>query len=219
MSYLCRFTSGIISLPFHNNLTVDPSQPRPHCSFCANKRALWCCFALYTNINFTGAGVLFCFLERRAIWILYDTISQYFHAEIYVCSFYNQLLRPLCLCPLVLLFSNRQHYIYYYWSRQAPSTDATACISGSGVNEMKDGPFHCLPATTCSGCFSAPYGPWQTYKCWEITPWIAFLCFMLPIIWYSAGTCNKLYITQTSASSYHNGRCCLPHIPLDSCSM
>lgn len=67
MSYLCRFTSGIISLPFHNNLTVDPaSQPRPHCSFCANKRALWCCFALYTNINFTGAGVLFCFLGRRA---------------------------------------------------------------------------------------------------------------------------------------------------------
>lgn len=161
MSYLCRFTSGIISLPFHNNLTVDPaSQPRPHCSFCANKRALWCCFALYTNIFHRSRRrrIVSCFLRRRAIWILYDTISQYFHAEIYVCSFYNQLLRPLCLCPLVLLFSSRQHYIIIIGADKPHPP--TACISGSGVNEMKDGPFHCLPATTCSGCFSAPYGPW-----------------------------------------------------------
>lgn len=57
MSYLCRFTSGIISLPFHNNLTVDPAshvliahsvQTNAHSDVVSH----------CTRIYFTGAGVV-----------------------------------------------------------------------------------------------------------------------------------------------------------------
>lgn len=78
---------------------------------------------------------------------------------------------------------------------------------GRNENEMKDGPFPAelgrLPLRLLMAL--------DRHKCWEITPWIVFLCFMCTFCpsfdTASSATCNKLYVP---ASSYHNGRCCLP---------
>lgn len=123
MSYLCRFTSGIISLPFHNNLTVDPaSQPRPHCSFCANKRALWCCFALYTNIFHRSRRPVLFFGEARDLNTLWYNFAIFSRRNLclFILQSTSSSFVPVSSCFVVL---QQAALYYYYWSRQAPSTD------------------------------------------------------------------------------------------------
>lgn len=79
ISYLCRFTSGIISLPFHNNLT----EPRSNIH-------ILIAHSVQTKYAFARIGIFYLFRivkykfkesccsfggpRRRRLWILYGTI-------------------------------------------------------------------------------------------------------------------------------------------------